>query len=186
MNHNASYIFEIDGITVWERLRCVRNFLSQNRTALETARLGEDKRSHELLQLTDSPEDMFRKRELNIGHEDHLALIKRCEDEISFLESLEKELAELAEKTRIPGKTDEEMYEENFYSEIIARNVRKAHCDLISHGQVTPITMDVLLRCPPALKILSNQNLLQGDMITTLVETGKIKEIEYVEIPNNQ
>ena len=26
-NHNASYLFEIDGLTTWERLRVVRNFL---------------------------------------------------------------------------------------------------------------------------------------------------------------
>jgi len=184
-NHNASYIFEIDGITVWERLRCIRNFLLSNQTALSNATLSQEKLDYELSNLTDSKEDYFRRKEIEISRMEFDRAFDRLKDEVKFLTEMEKELTTLAEETRIEGKTDEEMYELNFYNEIIARNVRKAHCEFASGGRISADTMGQLIRCPPALRILGEQNVLSYDNITLLIDSGKQKEIGYVTIPSN-
>ena len=38
-NHNVNYLYTVDGITVWERLRVTRNFLLDRQTALKIAGL---------------------------------------------------------------------------------------------------------------------------------------------------
>ena len=41
-NHNAQYIYDLEGETVWEKLRVVRNQLEQKKLALALAELAEE------------------------------------------------------------------------------------------------------------------------------------------------
>ena len=43
VNHNYSYVTEVDGFTVWERLRVIRGFLADREKALKLAELGKRK-----------------------------------------------------------------------------------------------------------------------------------------------
>jgi hypothetical protein len=168
VNHNASYLFEVDGLTVWERLRSVRNFLSDRRKALKISEYSVKKYERDIAKLGNSDEDQDTRFEMELHKDDTYQAVDVCRREVEFLEQFEKELMELAEQQRIAGKTDDEMYELNYYNEIVARNVRKAHTEVITSGLISPNTMDMLLRCPPALKLVCEQNILNYDNIKQL------------------
>lgn len=62
VNHNYSYVFEIDGHTPWERLRVVRNFMSDRRKALALTELAQtsakNKRGYQLTDVIDRHEEI--------------------------------------------------------------------------------------------------------------------------------
>lgn len=144
MNRNASYIYVVDGETVWERLRVIRGFLEERKIVYAVNKLGQeahnvDKTSREY------KEALIRKPQ-------HDKLMQECLEEIAFLEDFESKLALEAESTRIPGKSDDEMYELNFFTEMKLRLVKDAQAELISVGHISPAVMKSLLRCKPALE----------------------------------
>lgn len=181
LNHNAAYLYAVEGITVWERLRVIRNFLEDRRLAYNLALLNKEKTEYEISQLTDSIEDSFKLREIELYKPQSEDGIKKCKDEIQFLEELEKQLIEKAEPLRVTGKTDDEMYEINFYNETIVRLVRKAHGEIISIGRISPETLENLFKCPPALEVLHTQGIIDYEQIVSLENQVKDikKEIEY-------
>ena len=169
-NHNAAYLFSVDGLTPWEKLRVIRNFLTQHKQSLAMAKLNIERTKYELSELDDSKESWFKKEEYKIYEPESLDVIVKCESEITFLEELEQKLIVLTEPTRIEDKTDEEMYEINYYDELTAIIVRKAHCDMIAGNAVSPAVMEEVLRCPPAMKILGEQNLLNLEDLKKLTQ----------------
>ena len=86
--------------------------------------------------------------EAEIYSEQSLDLLDDCRNEIAFLEELEAKLAIEAEKTRIKGKTDKEMYEINYYEELIQIHTLQAQSEMMATGHVSPDTMKTLLRNP--------------------------------------
>ena len=145
LNRNANYIYVVDGETVWERLRVIRGFLEDRRIAYAVNKLNE--RKNEALDKAS-----FEYQEYLILKPQHDKIMKECEEEIVFLEDFEAKLAVEAEKSRIPGKTDDEMYELNFFDEMRIRLVKEAQSEMISVGHITPQTMKSLLRHKPALE----------------------------------
>lgn len=145
MNRDANYVYVVDGETIWERLRVIRTFLVDRSQALQIANL-------ELERQNQLDHDSFAYKEAMVMRPQHLKLIEECEKEIEFLKKFEARLAEEAEKTRIPGKTDDEMYELNFFEEMRLRLVRDAQAEIWSQGSITPSTMKSLLRHRPALE----------------------------------
>lgn len=163
VNHNYSYVYEVDGHTVWERLRVIRNFLADRRKALKLARLSQEK-----FLATLEGMDEWERREAEIMNEDQEELIQDCVDEIKFLETFEAELAEMAERERISGKTDREMYELNYANEARTRLAFQANSEVISVGHVTPETMRMVLRDTQAVQLLLEQGVLNEEAIPLL------------------
>lgn len=144
LNRNASYIHVVDGETVWERLRVIRCFLVERRQALAVTELSIERQEA-------MDKSSFEYREALIMRPQLLDLTQECREEIKFLENFEARLAEEAEKTRIPGKSDDEMYEANFFEEMRVRLVKDAQSEMFAHGSITAQTMKSLLRHQPAL-----------------------------------
>jgi len=157
VNHNAQYIYEIDGETIWEKLRVIRNMLNDRKRSLALANLNKE----EML-LKDKNSFEYKKYLIDKEHQDEL--IKDCENEIEFLTEFESYLAKEAEKTRIPGKTDDEMYEINFYLELQTRLVRRAQAQIISHGRIEVETLQRILKNPSALKVCIDTGLLSAEV----------------------
>jgi len=181
-NHNAAYLYSVDGLTPWDKLRNIRNFLTQHKQNLAMAELGVEKHEYMLSKLGDSTEDSFRRREATILQGEADDARKKCKDEIAFLEKLEQELITITEPTRIKGKTDDEMYEINYYNELATMIVRKAHCDIISGGNISPNVLAEVIRCKPALEILSAQGVLQLEAVNTLTQYDRPDLIEYTNV----
>ena len=145
LNRNANYIYVVDGETVWERLRVIRTFLEDRRNALAINELNQEK-------IDKLDKDSFEYREYLITKPQQDKILDECREEIKFLEDFEAKLAAEAEKQRIPGKTDDEMYELNFFEEMRVRLVKDAQSEMISIGQISPQRMKALLSHKPALE----------------------------------
>lgn len=147
-NHNVNYLVTVDGITVWERLRVIRNFLEDREIALEITELSMTKELDE--------EQQIMKRQV-------LRNIEDCKREIKFLKDLEAKLAVEAEKTRVEGKSDEEMYEINFYEELIQQQLLTVQSEVLTIGRVSTETMKSLIKNPSAMKRVIESGLIGFD-----------------------
>jgi hypothetical protein len=154
VNHNANYIYDVDGETVWEKLRSIRGFLQDRRIALQLAELAQE----EFNKRTDTDTIEYKKALIMKPQSD--ANIQDCREEIKFLEEFEAYLTVEAEKTRIPGKTDNEMYEINFYDELNVRLVKMAQAQIIAYGRLSEETAKRVLKNKEALRLCINQGLL--------------------------
>jgi hypothetical protein len=160
--HNANYLYDVDGETVWEKLRVIRNFLRDRKSALAENQLNIEEKQ-EKMQKMDENSFEYRRYILSKTNLDYL--MEETISEIDFLEKFEKYLSEEAEKTRIPGKTDEEMYEINFFDELKIRLVRRAQMQFISTGCVEPDTLLRIAKNKPALQLAIDTGLLNQSVL---------------------
>lgn len=161
MNRNAAYVYDVDGLTVWEKLRVIRGFLLDRQTELKLSKLKHEDTKKKMLKLDESD---FERVEFFIREPFMLDIIDDCEREVRFLEEYEKQLAEEAEKTRIVGKSDKDMYELNFLEEKIQRLILKVQSEVYTLGVASPDTMQKLLKCRPALQRVAEHGLINGDL----------------------
>lgn len=161
LNRNASYIFDVDGVTVWERLRVVRGFLKDRTKAYKLSIL----QLEELTEKNSKEDNKFELERRNLDIEELVDLIEDCEMEIRFLEDIESRLAKEAEKTRIENKTDKEMYELNFFQEHTQRLIQRATCEIISGGSVSPDTFRKLLSNKEAMHKLIDSGKINPDIL---------------------
>ena len=153
-NHNIDYIHTVDGLTVWERLRVIRNFLMDRKIAFQLAQIPVDLESM----------SEREKQEYEIYRPQLEQNIKNAADEIKFLEAFEARLAVEAEKTRIPGKTDDEMYEINFIEESIQRDLLEMRSQIVSCGRLETSMVTKLLRNEMLFNRAVEQNLLPDNV----------------------
>lgn len=179
-NHNAAYIYTVDGVTVWERLRVIRCFIEQISQSVEMSEIDMEETDYKLSQLSDSTEDSFERRRILVSRKVSEDALKKAKDELNFLYDLEEKLMEKAEESRIEGKTDDEMYEINFFHEHAMRLVRKAHAEFISTGRLTTETIEKAVRCYPALDILDEQELLKKKSVLQLTQVRDIPKLENI------
>ena len=175
VNRNINYLTAVDGITPWERLRITRNFLGDRRMALKTAELSLEKAEATI------DKNSFEWREYEIMRPLTLSNIEDCKREIAFLESLEAELQVLAEQERIPGKTDEEMYEINFAKETIQVMVLEAKAQYAAVGHLSPELMQRLLRNQAALGAVVETGILNESVLT--LADKSLEKIETERLP---
>lgn len=173
LNRNAAYIYEVDGLTVWEKLRVLRGFLVERNRSLRLSEYRYNKQVKSLKEGTcEEPEKVA------IEIEEMPELHQDCKDEIAFLEKSIAALEVAAEKTRIAGKTDREMYEINFFSEHTTRLVFNAMAEVASCGRVSTETMKYLMRNRSAMYVLIDKNILDKKVLDFVEETETIKVIE--------
>ena len=178
MNHNVNYLTSIDGITVWERLRVIRNFIQDRTLALAMAEMQEEKNDEKL---EDSALDKYERREIELYRPQSIQLIKDAKAEIEFLVKLEKELTVRAEETRIEGKSDEEMYEINYFEELVQINLLQVQSEMMAHGHISAETMKILIKNPFAMNRVIELGFLAkeaGD-VAKISNASQISQIGY-------
>lgn len=162
VNRNAAYLFDIDGNTVWERLRVIRGFLDDRQRALATSNLDMEKSEKEA---KEHGEDSYEYKKFLIEKPFRLDLIDDCEREIEFLTDVEARLAAEAEKTRISGKSDKDMYELNFFEEHTNRLVTDAQAEIVANGRLSTNTVKMLFRNKAAMNRTLEMGLLSEEVL---------------------
>lgn len=177
VNHNVNYIYDVDGETVWEKLRVIRGFLQDREIAYESALIGKE----ETAKLDFDSKEYKKAMVFNTQVEQN---IQDCANEIKFLKEFEAYLAIEAEKTRLPGKSDDEMYEINYFHEMEVRLVRKAQAQIAACGQLNEELMLRLMKNKGALRICVQQGLLTQDILTyvdtPLLPSPDIHTIQFI------
>ena len=80
--------------------------------------------------------------------------------EIKILEKLLKELYVIAEPTRIPGYSDEEMYEANAANEFTVEIGREIQAEMIANGRPSPAKLRNAMRNPSTWNALKGIGLI--------------------------
>jgi transcription elongation GreA/GreB family factor len=138
VNSQFAYINLINGETIWERLRIVRNFIEDRKIAKKLQTTQDKKRLGFLAKIDEaklSSEKIFAEVELeefDAHKEQQEDGYKKLDDELEFLLKYEMELAKIAEETRVLDKTDDEMYQINMGTEVIMRNMRKIETERVA------------------------------------------------------
>jgi transcription elongation GreA/GreB family factor len=138
VNSQYAYINLINGETVWERLRIVRNFIEDRKIAKKLQTTQDKKRLGFLAKIDEAKslsEKIFAEVELeefDAHKEQQEDGYKKLDDELAFLLKYESELAKIAEETRVLDKTDDEMYQINMGTEVIMRNMRKIETERVA------------------------------------------------------
>lgn len=155
VNSQYAYLNLINGETIWERLRIVRNFIEDRKIAKKLQTTQELKHQAciaKVQEATKESERLFAQAELEEfeAHQEQQAdAYKKLDDELAFLLKYEAELALIAEQSRIEGKSDDEMYQINMETEVYLRNLKKIEAEQVARTLgISQATAEESMRIP--------------------------------------
>ena len=190
LNSEFNYKYQVIGSTPWEKLKTLQGFLVGRKRAavLEKcadlkykAKLEEYKHlltvpalPHILLNL----EAEILELESHLDDQKHAFELNR--NEIKILENLIAELYVVCEKTRIPGYTDDQMFEANANLEFTVTVGRELQSEIIANGRPSPAKLLNAMSNPQTLEMLKSVGLVpEGTILledNTLLLASKTKE----------
>jgi hypothetical protein len=209
LNSEFNYRTQVQGETVWEKIKILKGFLEGRKRAaalqeVDRLRLLSKKEKLKWLQENNGPlyeiyELQSEIVELESVEETKKEAYELNRQEIEILERLLAEAYEIAEPTRIPGYTDEQMFEINAPNEFTVWCAKEIHAEILANGRPSPARLRNAMSCPEtwnALKkiglIPENAAIIQGSNDPLKIELSspilsienKIKNEEKSSIEN--
>lgn len=173
-NSEFNYRYQVKGETPWEKIKTLQGFLEGRISAgkmQEVARLRDEaaKKKLEYLKATGAPEHEVLTAEKDLLEiEAHRAIEQHGFElnklEIEMLEQLLAEQYALVEHTRLPGYTDEQMFELNAANEFTAMIGKEIYAELIAVGHPSPAKIGNAMSNPHTFKALQAAGLIPKDM----------------------
>ena len=196
LNSEFNYRYQVMGHTIWEKIKTLKGFLEGRVRAAaleEVSALQLEAKIAEVEYLRDHGlrhEYLKAKGEL-IELESHQpSLVERFElnrEEIAMLERLLEEAYAIAELTRIPGYSDEQMFEANAANEFTAMIAREIQAEIIANGRPSAAKLGNAMSNPHTFNALKQIGLIPQE--TALIGPGndplKIK-LHQVELTNTK
>jgi hypothetical protein len=173
-NTEFNYRYLVKGETPWEKIKTLQGFLEGRIAASkleEVARLRDVAAAKKIQYLKDTgapeheiiaAESAYLEIQANKPIEDDGFRLNR--DEIEMLEQLLAEQYALVEHTRLPGYTDEQMYELNAANEFTATVAKEIYTELITVGRPSPAKLHNAMSNPHTFKALQVAGLIPQDM----------------------
>ena len=144
-NSEFNYRYQVIGQTPWEKIKTLQGFLEGRvRAAVleEVGHLKDQAKVAKLKRLESEgglEEDILTLRAEIMEAESHLPVSKEAFElnrkEIEILNKLLEELYVIAEPTRIPGYSDEEMWEANQANEFTVNIAKEIQAEMIANGR---------------------------------------------------
>jgi len=144
-NSEFNYRYQVIGHTPWEKIKTLQGFLEGRVRAAVLEEVGalKDKAKIAKLKRLESEggleEDILTLRAEILEAESHLPVSKEAFElnrkEIEILKGLLDELYVIAEPTRIPGYSDEEMWEANQANEFTVNIGKEIQAEMIANGR---------------------------------------------------
>ena len=148
-NSEFNYRYQVIGDTPWEKIKTLQGFLEGRVRAAALEEVGNLKNQAKVAKLKHlqnggnglEHEILELKAEI-LEAKSHQATEKEAFElnrkEITMLEKLLEELYVIAEPTRIPGYSDEEMWEANQANEFTVNIGREIQAEMIANGRPSP------------------------------------------------
>ena len=144
-NSEFNYRYQVIGHTPWEKIKTLQGFLEGRVRAAVLEEVGalKDKAKIAKLKRLESEggleEDILTLKAEIMEAESHLPVSKEAFElnrkEIEILKGLLDELYVIAEPTRIPGYSDEEMWEANQANEFTVNIGKEIQAEMIANGR---------------------------------------------------
>lgn len=175
LNSEFNYRYQVIGETVWAKIQTLHGFLGGRLRAVVLEKCAELKyraKLSELRHLKDigGLEHIILNLqaeilELESFHEVQAESFRQNEEEISCLKRLLVEYYNIAEPTRIPGYTDEQMYEANAANEFTAVVGREIQSEIIANGRPSPAKLHNAMSNPYTFKVLQSWGLIPQEAV---------------------
>jgi hypothetical protein len=193
LNSEFNYRYQVIGHTIWEKIKTLKGFLEGRVRAAaleEVSNLQLEAKIEEVQYLKEhgkKHEYLKAKGEL-IELESHQPGLKEGFElnlvEIAMLERLLKEAYAIAEPTRIPGYSDEEMFEANAANEFTAMIAREIQAEVIANGRPSPAKLGNAMSNPHTFNALKQIGLIPQE--TVLIGPGNNPlKIELAAVESN-
>lgn len=189
LNSEFNYRYQVIGNTPWEKLKTLQGFLvGRKRAAVleECAALKYQAKLEEIKHLKSVPalphiilnlQAEILELESHLDDQKHAFELNRAE--IKILEKLIAELYEELEPTRIPGYTDDQMFEANANNEFTMTVLREIQSEIIANGRPSPAKLLNAMSNPQSLEglkklgVVPAETFLLGEKDVTLQITSQ-------------
>lgn len=181
LNSEFNYKYQVIGSTPWEKLKTLKGFLVGRKRAAVLERVAELKYKAKLKEykhlksvpalphvLLELEADII---ELESHLEDQKHAFELNRTEIKILEKLIAELYEICEPTRIPGFTDDQMFEANANIEFTVTIGRELQSEILAYGRPSPAKLLNAMSNPQTMQMLMSVGLVPQGAV--LLEAGK-------------
>ena len=188
-NSEFNYRFQVVGNTPWEKIKTLQGFLEGRIRAAELEEVNNLKNQakvaklkhlqnggqgleHEILELK---AEILEAKSHQETEKEAFELNKK---EIEILKGLLDELYVIAEPTRIPGYTDEEMWEANAANEFTVNIGREIQAEMIANGRPSPAKLKNAMSNPYTWNALKKIGLVPKETKILMGNTDPKLKIE--------
>ena len=190
-NSEFNYRYQVIGDTPWEKIKTLQGFLEGRVRAAALEEVGNLKDQAKVAKLKHlqnggnglEHEILELKAEILEGVSNQPAAKEAFElnkIEIKTLKKLLKELYVIAEPTRIPGYTDEEMYEANAANEFTVNIGREIQAEMIANGRPSPAKLRNAMSNPYTWNALKGIGLIPKEVKILEGNINPTKKIELI------
>ena len=189
-NSEFNYRYQVIGDTPWEKIKTLQGFLEGRIRAAALEEVGNLKNQAKVAKLKHlqnggnglEHEILELKAEI-LEAQSHEATAKEAFElntkEIEILKGLLDELYVIAEPTRIPGYTDEEMWEANQANEFTVNIGREIQAEMIANGRPSPAKLRNAMSNPHTWNALKQIGLIPKQ---TKILEGNINPKEKIKL----
>jgi len=185
LNSEFNYRYQVIGSTPWEKIKKLKGFLEGRKRAEALEKVAELKHRAKLeelkhlKQIAALPHVILTLEaeliELESTLEDTAHAFALNKQEIVIIKKLLAELYEIAEPTRIPGYTDDQMFEANANNEFTVTIGREIQAEIIANGRPSPAKLLNAMSNPQTLESLKLIGLVPKE--TILLEKSDIDDV---------
>jgi len=185
-NSEFNYRYLVNGETPWEKIKILKGFLEGRKRAACLEEVAAKKRLAKELELENCKNnnalphvilnleaELLESKSFDAGQEEAWELNR---EEIAFLESYLAEIYEVAEPTRIPGYTDEQMFEANAAYEFTVMLGKEIQAEIIAHGRPSPAKLRNAMSNPYTFETLKRVGLVPQEAV--LLDTTVTNPLE--------
>jgi len=188
-NSEFNYRYQVIGDTPWEKIKTLQGFLEGRVRAAALEEVGDLKNQAKVSKLKHlqnggnglEHEILELKAEI-LEAQSHEATAKEAFElntkEIEILKGLLDELYVIAEPTRIPGYSDEEMWEANQANEFTVSIGREIQAEMIANGRPSPAKLKNAMSNPHTWNALKKIGLVPKETKILMGNTDPMLKIE--------
>ena len=189
-NSEFNYRYQVIGDTPWEKIKTLQGFLEGRIRAAALEEVGDLKNQAKVSKLKHlqnggnglEHEILELKAEI-LEAQSHEATAKEAFElntkEIVILKKLLEELYVIAEPTRIPGYSDEEMWEANQANEFTVNIGREIQAEMIANGRPSPAKLKNAMSNPYTWNALKDIGLVPKE---TKILVGNINPHDKIKL----
>lgn len=174
LNTEFNYRYQVQGETVWEKIKTLKGFLEGRIRAAALEQVAEKKLQALRCELEYSrsigalPHVILRMEAELIEAESHTPAQREAfelnREEIELLKRLLDECYAIAEPTRIPGYTDEQMFEANAANEFTLTIAKDIQAEIIANGRPSPAKLRNAMSNPHTFNALKLAGMIPIDV----------------------
>jgi len=191
-NSEFNYRYQVIGQTPWEKIKTLQGFLEGRVRAAVLEEVGhlKDKAKIAKLKRLESEggleEDILTLKAEIMEAESHLPVSKEAFElnrkEIEILNKLLEELYVIAEPTRIPGYSDEEMWEANQANEFTVNIAKEIQAEMIANGRPSAAKIGNAMSNPHTWNALKKIGLVPQETKILVGNTDPMLKIALKEV----